>query len=314
MSSLLFKSQRSEETRGLMEPASVPSDAMASAEIEPGVMSVEAVVNLLDWGPFHWLLLLQCGLSWACDAAEMMLLSFLVPRITPVLLPNASKETRDHYGFLLSAMTFAGIWLGALVFGRVSDRVGRKKGYLISTAMVGFFGVSCSFARTMVELIVLRTICGVGLGGVTCAVTLFSETVAEKYRGAAIILSIGALWTFGCVYETAIAWVCFGSSDHPSQWRFFLVLSAIPSLTLLAIFPWLVESPRYYMVKGMEHKAVEVLKYAASRNKVRLPEDLRLQMPKKAQQAQGSTSHFKTLFGDKYRTTTLLLWGLWFCR
>ena len=52
-----------------------------------------------------------------------MLLSFLVPRITPVLMPNASKSERDHYGFLLSAMTFAGIWLGALIFGKVSLEV-----------------------------------------------------------------------------------------------------------------------------------------------------------------------------------------------
>ncbi len=42
-------------------------------ELESTVMSVDAVVNMLDWGPFHWLLLLQCGLSWACDATEMML-------------------------------------------------------------------------------------------------------------------------------------------------------------------------------------------------------------------------------------------------
>ena len=151
-------------------------------------MNIDAVINLLDWGKFHWLLLLQCGLSWACDAAEMMLLSFLVPRITPVLMPNASKSERDHYGFLLSAMTFAGIWLGALIFGKVSDRLGRKRGYPISTAVVGGFdrqqhrnhGAPHRDADDR----------GRRPGGVTRGVTLFSETVAEKYRWASIILSI----------------------------------------------------------------------------------------------------------------------------
>ncbi|QDZ18778.1 MFS general substrate transporter [Chloropicon primus] len=315
---MMFKAskERSEETRGLIENrGSGASDAVCASLSGVGVetdgMSIDDVVTLLDWGPFHWLLLFQCGLSWACDAAEMMLLSFLVPRITPVLMPDASKEERDHYGFLLSAITFIGIWLGALVFGRVSDQLGRKPGYLISTAMVGFFGILCSFAQTMNTLIALRAVVGIGLGGVTCAVTLFSEVVAEKYRGAAIILSIGALWTFGCVFETCIAWLCF--SMHGVQWRLFLVLSALPSLTLLTIFPWLVESPRYYLVHGRGEEAVQVLKAAAARNKVRLPDNLKLHAPKKPAAGGKSESHLKTLLGKKYRTTTVLLWGLWFC-
>lgn len=315
MSGLLFKEkgvERSDETRSLMDPRTVSSTSEAvdvgAVEVETDAMNIDAVINLLDWGKFHWLLLLQCGLSWACDAAEMMLLSFLVPRITPVLMPNASKSERDHYGFLLSAMTFAGIWLGALIFGKVSDRLGRKRGYLISTAVVGGFGLLCSTAQTMEFLIAMRTIVGVGLGGVTCGVTLFSETVAEKYRGASIILSIGALWTFGCVFETCVAWFCFSLSG--TQWRLFLVLSAMPSISLLAMFPWLVESPRYLAVTGRMDKAVEVLKLAAQKNRVRLPHNFKLVAPKRPAHNQ---SHLRTLLGKKLRVTTLLLWGLWFC-
>lgn len=327
----IFKTARTEETEQLIggsnggvggggggdgkkgEKAGSSSSALVhstsvSVEIESNVMSVDAVVNALDWGPFHWMLLIQCGLSWACDATEMMLLGFLIPRITPVLMPEASKKKRNFYGFLLGAVTFSGIWCGALLFGRISDKLGRKRGYLISTVTVGFFGILCSFSTSIYMLITLRGIVGIGLGGVTCAVTLFSELVAEKYRGAAIILSIGALWTMGCVFETAVAWFCF-TLPGDTHWQLFLVLSALPSLTLLAIFPWLVESPRYYMVHGQDEKALKVLKFAAARNKVKLPQSLKLQKPKQVAKTGG---HMKTLLGKKYRLTTVLLWGLWF--
>jgi len=316
MSGLLFKQQKergdaslADETRGLIDAGVVGSSAQ-SIDVESSVMSVDAVVNALDWGPFQWLLLIQCGLSWACDAAEMMLLSFLVPKITPVLMPDASKATRDFYGFMLSAVTFTGIWIGALIFGKVSDKYGRRKGYLYSTAMVGLVGILCSFSPSMYVLIALRGIVGIGLGGVTCAVTLFSELVAEKYRGASIILSIGALWTFGCIFETCVAWFCFTLPGV--QWRLFLVLSAIPSITLLTIFPWLVESPRFYMVVDKHDKALEVVKGAAAKNKVKLPENLRIQAPKKAAAAMAAGGVFRTLLGKRLRVTTVLLWGLWF--
>ena len=316
MSKKLFKQKhaapKEEERLQLIDGVSSLGSSDPEWQTSSNVKTVDEVVNALDWGPFHWLLLLQCGLSWACDATEMMLLSFLVPKITPVLLPDASKESRKTYGFLLGAVTFSGIWLGSLIFGRVSDRYGRKKGYLFSTAIVGLFGLLCSFSTSIYMLIALRGCVGIGLGGVTCAVTLFSELVPEKYRGSSIILSIGALWTFGCLFETCLAWFCFTLPG--TQWQLFLVMSAIPSLSLLTIFPWLVESPRYYMISNQEEKALEVLKHAAKKNKVKLPQNLKLKMVGKQKNSGAQEhSHFQTLFGKKLRLTTFLLFGLWFC-
>jgi MFS family permease len=315
--SKMFKSNqvpKEEEKLKLIDGITFSGSSDPEWQTSSNVKTVDEVVNVLDWGPFHWLLLIQCGLSWACDATEMMLLSFLVPKITPVMLPDASKDTRKTYGFLLGAVTFSGIWLGSLLFGRVSDKYGRKKGYLISTMVVGLFGLLCSFSTSIYMLIALRGCVGIGLGGVTCAVTLFSELVPEKYRGSSIILSIGALWTFGCLFETCLAWFCFTLPG--TQWQLFLVLSAVPSLSLLTMFPWLVESPRYYMISNQEEKALEVLKHAAKKNKVKLPQNLKLKTvgnnTNKNQQGQGH-SHLKTLFSKKLRLTTFLLFGLWFC-
>ena len=276
-------------------------------------LKMEDAIEALGWGPFHWQLLLQCGLSWACDAMEMMLLSFLVPKIVPVFIEDEHSAKAKALEFTIGAVTFIGIWIGCLVFGRVSDIYGRRFGYLVSTAFVGVFGLLCALANSIAVLIALRFFVGFGLGGVSCAITLFSELVGAKYRGKAIILSIGALWTFGCLFETAAAWVAFTLPGL--QWRLFLVLSAVPSMLLLCMFPWMVESPRFYLMQHQEEKAIAVLKKAAARNgaQSKLPAVFRLARPPRQGPTNGMLGQLGLLFSPRLRLTTSLLWGLWFC-
>lgn len=267
----------------------------------------------LGWGPFHWKFTLQCGLSWACDVIEIMLLSFLIPNIIgTVFLEDASTAKKDTYGFLLGAVTFGGILLGSLAFGWFSDRFGRRVGYLFSTLLIAIFGLLCTVSPNIETLIALRSVVGFGLGGVTCSFTLLSEVVGEKSRGKKIILSMGGLWTSGAIFSAAIAWVCFTQVPLNWQWRTFIILSAVPSVVLLGLFPFLIESPRYHLsrnTQAMADKAVETLYKIQDINKLStLPENLKLHKLDDG----ASRKEWKKLFDKNFCLTTIILTCLWF--
>jgi len=278
---------------------------------DKSTLTVDEAVEALKWGSFHWQLLIQCGLSWSCDSIEVMLLSFVSPKAGAYFYPSADqKELRELMEFLFGAATFIGLFLGSMLFGFIADKMGRKVAYFLSTLFVALFGVLCSFAPNMHVLIAFRFLVGLALGGVTTAVTLFSECVGNSYRGLSIVLVIGALWSFGSLFETAMAWMAFELPHAWEDWRLLFTLSALPSIVLLIIFPWLVESPRYLLLRGHEEKAITVIKNAAKRNKVTLPENFSLVIPEANQERQ-DWKHFGYLFSKKYRITTVLLWCLW---
>mmetsp|Transcript_10465 Transcript_10465/g.19679 ORF Transcript_10465/g.19679 Transcript_10465/m.19679 type:complete len:477 (+) Transcript_10465:235-1665(+) len=283
------------------------------AEESSNCMTLANALDSLGWGPFHWKFTLQCGLSWACDVIEIMLLSFLIPNIIgTVFLEDASTAKKDTYGFLLGAVTFGGILLGSLAFGWFSDRFGRRVGYLFSTLLIAIFGLLCTVSPNIETLIALRSVVGFGLGGVTCSFTLLSEVVGEKSRGKKIILSMGGLWTSGAIFSAAIAWVCFTQVPLNWQWRTFIILSAVPSVVLLGLFPFLIESPRYHLsrnTQAMADKAVETLYKIQDINKLStLPENLKLHKLDDG----ASRKEWKKLFDKNFCLTTIILTCLWF--
>jgi putative MFS transporter len=189
---------------------------------------------------------------------------------------------------------------------------GRRNCYFVSTAVIALFGLLCTASQNIETLIALRFVVGLGLGGVTCSFTLLSEVVGKAHRGKKIILSMGLLWTAGCILAAVTAWICF--TLIPSidwQWKAYVILAAVPSLILLTMFPWMIESPRFHLKAKNEQKAIQTLRAMALKNKMQpaFPDNLRLKsLPEEVSKAE----QWKTLFNKKYRLSTLILTGLWF--
>lgn len=107
------------------------------------------------------------------------------------------------------------MWIGALFFGVLSDKKGRRLGFLVSTTMTFVFSLLSSFAPTYWILVILRGLVGVGLGGITIPFTLFTEFLPIEKRGLYLIL-INTFWTIGTVFSAGMAWYIFFSLS-PSQ-------------------------------------------------------------------------------------------------
>ena len=107
----------SEDGTELAEAATLFTKCESSASLDPSTKDPEAnqttlaladALASLGWGRFHWYFMLQCGLSWACDMIEIMLISFLVPNLIGqgnLIDTNSSKK--DFYGFMVSVFAFS---------------------------------------------------------------------------------------------------------------------------------------------------------------------------------------------------------------
>jgi len=99
------------------------------------------------------------------------------------------------------------MWIGALVFGVLSDKKGRRLGFLLSTSMTFVFSLASAVAPTYWLLVLLRGLVGVGLGGITIPFTLFTEFLPQEKRGLYLIL-MNTFWTIGTVFSAGMAWYC----------------------------------------------------------------------------------------------------------
>lgn len=122
-------------------------------------MTVQEAIDHVGFGRFQRRLLLVCGVTWAADAAEILLIAFALPAI------SAEFEVSRAAGGLLVTATFLGMLAGAWFWGMTSDRIGRRTGFQLTVLIFAVFGALSALAPTFATLVVLRALTGFGLGG-----------------------------------------------------------------------------------------------------------------------------------------------------
>ncbi|GMH17539.1 hypothetical protein Nepgr_019380 [Nepenthes gracilis] len=288
----------------------------------------EALVEM-GFGKFQILVLAYAGMGWVSEAMEMMLLSFVGPAVQAEWSLSSNEES------LITSVVFAGMLVGACLWGIVSDNYGRRKGFLITAMITSGAGFLSAFAPNYIILIMLRCLVGMGLGGGHVLLSWFLEFVPAPKRGTWMVV-FQAFWTVGTIIEASLAWIVMPSLG----WRWLLALSAIPTTFLLIFYAKTPESPRYLCMKGKLNDALEVLEKIAIINQTNLPsgilvsnseveqgndlssesEDTQLLSPRKSENAapitsgrdvQGTPSLF-TLLSPKLLRSTVLLWVVFF--
>ncbi|KAF6265574.1 major facilitator superfamily domain-containing protein [Scenedesmus sp. NREL 46B-D3] len=125
-------------------------------------------------GAFHWLLLFYTGMSWACDAMEVMILSYLGPSARCEWGLTAAQESS------LTSMVFLGMTLGAPAWGMVSDSWGRKVAFGLATLFTAVFGFATAAAPNFQALAVFRALVGFGIPGAVVAFNLLLELTPAR--------------------------------------------------------------------------------------------------------------------------------------
>lgn len=260
------------------------------------VYSFDQAIERIGFGRFQVKLMVICGLGWAADAMEVLLISFALPAIG-----QEWQLTNEQKGLLGTAI-FLGMLAGAWIWGRVSDLWGRKIGFVSTVAVDSVFGLASAFAPGFGWLVALRALTGFGVGGtLPVDYAIFSEYLPAKKRGRYLVL-LESFWALGYILAAGLAWVIVPRLG----WRWLLGISAVPGLIIFLIRRYIPESPRFLMVRGQEEKAAEVLRQVARENRVEMGE-FRLAPVQAA-----APARVNDLLKPALRRTTLLLWVIWF--
>ncbi|XP_027344773.1 organic cation/carnitine transporter 7 [Abrus precatorius] len=290
--------------------------------------TVDDALVALGFGNFQIFVLAYAGIGWVSEAMEMMLLSFVGPAV------QTAWSLSPHEESLITSAVFAGMLIGAYSWGIVSDKHGRRKGFLITATVTAMAGFLSAFAPNYILLIFFRSLVGVGLGGGPVLSSWFLEFVPAPNRGTWMVV-FSAFWTLGTIFEASLAWIVMPKLG----WRWLLALSSLPTSFLLLFYKVTPESPRYLCLKGRTTDAINVLEKIARVNGRKLPsgilvsdreielhkidntsEDTSLLSPRKNEVEHsegmvsnlGGMSSWSMLLSPRLARSTLLLWAVFF--
>eukprot|EP01121_Diplochlamys_sp_Union-15-3_P010714 TRINITY_DN3034_c0_g2_i1.p1 TRINITY_DN3034_c0_g2~~TRINITY_DN3034_c0_g2_i1.p1 ORF type:complete len:418 (-),score=40.28 TRINITY_DN3034_c0_g2_i1:285-1538(-) len=230
----------------------------------PRVILMEEAINSIGFGKFQYIIFFIAGLAWLTDAMEILLLSYLNLVVGCEWNLSITKQA------LVITSVFLGMLIGAPIWGIISDKYGRRLGYLLSTGVTLVFSIASAFSPGYFFLLITRGFVGFGLGGSHIPFALLAEFLPSKQRGYILCL-VQFFWALGSGLEAVLALTVFSLYDDKDNWRLLVGLTAIPALISLLCYPAVPESFRFYMNSGFEDKAHELLSKAAVWNNVPAP-------------------------------------------
>ncbi|HZT28022.1 MAG TPA: MFS transporter [Pseudolabrys sp.] len=228
---------------------------MASGEIVES--DIPARLDRLPWGRFHTLVVAALGVTWILDGLEVTLAGSLAGALkdSPVLHFDNSDVG------LASSAYLAGAVLGAIFFGWLTDRLGRKKlffttltVYLLATAATATSWNVWSFA-------LFRFFTGAGIGGEYAAInSTIQELIPARVRGWSDLVINGSFWV-GAAIGALGSLVLLDPDviDPDIGWRLAFLIGASLALVIFFMRLWLPESPRWLMTHGRETEAEQVV-------------------------------------------------------
>ncbi|XP_019643390.1 PREDICTED: organic cation transporter protein-like [Branchiostoma belcheri] len=166
---------------------------------------------------------------------------------------------------LTTALYMVGVMVGAVVFGDLADRLGRRPSYLLSLVIQCVFGVAAAFSPNLVLFVIFRFF----VGAATSGVIIVSCVMVAEFVGPSERVKVGVFRPmFFAVGEIIFAGIAYGIRD----WRMLQLAISLPNLLYIPYFWWCPESPRWLMSRDQE-KAKEVTLRMARVNKVNVPDE-----------------------------------------
>ncbi|GAA4208264.1 MFS transporter [Actinocatenispora rupis] len=211
---------------------------------------------------------------------------------------------------ITSCSAIVGMFVGALVMGRVSDRLGRKTMYLID--LIGFvvFAALAAFSQNVWELIVFRFLLGLCIGAdypISSALT--AEFGSPKDRGR-LVVALSLMWNVGAfaAYLVGVAFLPIG----PSAWRWMLLVGAALALVTLFFRTSIPESPRWLIAHGRTGEAKQVVADLVTRSAGSRMTPDEVVLPAPAPPGTDTSGRWRRLFGRGLIGATVFVCTFWF--
>ncbi|WP_157245836.1 MFS transporter [Nonomuraea typhae] len=226
----------------------------------PGIVRslVPARMDRLPWSPFHTRLVMALGVAWVLDGLEITIAGNV----------GAFLQRSDTLGLtsaevgLSASVYLIGEVVGALFFGWMSDRMGRRKLFILTLAVYLIASGLTALSWDLGSYLVLRFIAGTGIGGEYAAVnSAIDEMIPSKYRGH-VDLGVNGTYWLGALLATSATFVLLdpgGPLDPDWAWRLGFLIGPVIGVLIWGLRRHLPESPRWLMTHGREDEAEGVV-------------------------------------------------------
>ena len=219
--------------------------------------SIPARLDRLAWGRFHWLVVVALGVAWILDGLEVTLVGSLSGAIAQS--PDMQLSSAAVGG--LGSSYVAGAVLGALLFGWLTDRLGRKRLFTVTLIVYLAGTIASGLAWNYAALLAFRFVTGMGIGGEYAAINAtIQELVPARFRGFTDLVINGSYW-IGAALGAAGALAALDPQLVPPAygWRLAFILGGLLAATALALRRHIPESPRWLMTHGRPSEAEQVV-------------------------------------------------------
>jgi MFS family permease len=239
-------------------PGTAATAATAAAAAAAGFSTdVPARLDRLPWDRFHWLVCVALGVTWILDGLEVTLVGSLAGAIqeSPSLRLTETQVGLTGSAYLVGAVS------GALLFGWLTDRLGRKKLFTLTVAVYLVATMATGFSWDFWSFAFFRFMTGAGIGGEYAAVnSAIQELIPARRRGTTDLAINGTFWA-GAALGAVAALVVLNPAlvDPEIGWRAAFVVGGGLSLVVLVLRRWIPESPRWLMTHGRLDEAERIV-------------------------------------------------------
>src|SRR4051812_20366386 len=235
---------------------------MSTATVAPGQdpkvlrSLIPARIDRLPWSPFFTRMVMALGVAWILDGLEITIAATVIPTLTD---KSALGLSSGAVGAVASVYLLGEV-VGALVFGKLSDRLGRRNLFMVT---LGIYLVGSGLTALtlgsgtgwVVFLYATRFLAGVGIGGEDAAInSALDEMMPARFRGRVDIAVNGTYWA-GALIATVAQLIIFNNIAKGTAWRIGFLIGPVLGLVILFVRKNLPESPRWLIMKGRQDEA-----------------------------------------------------------
>src|ERR1700687_5686713 len=235
-------------------PASAPVRRDDDRVIET---SIPARLDSLRWSGFHPRVVLALGITWILDGLEVTLAGALAGALkeSPTLQFTNFDVGVSNSGYL------AGAVLGALGFGWLTDRIGRRKLFFITLALYLTATAATALSWSVASYALFRFLTGAAIGGEYTAInSTIQELVPARYRGWTDLVINGSFWIGAAMGATSSLVLLDPALIGPDLgWRLAYLTGAGLGLVVFVMRMWIPESPRWLMIHGHPEQAHAIM-------------------------------------------------------
>jgi MFS family permease len=222
----------------------------------PGIRSlIPARIDRLPWSRFHTKLVIALGVAWILDGLEITIASNVGPDLTQKAALNMSAGAVAD----IATWYLIGEVIGALFFGQLSDKLGRKNLFMVTLGVYlvgsGLTALTPRGGYWFVFLYATRVLAGSGIGGEYAAInSAIDEMIPARYRGRVDLAVNGTYWA-GAFLGTIVTLVALNHLSTGLGWRVAYFVGPVFALIIILVRRHLPESPRWQIMHGREEQA-----------------------------------------------------------